>query len=68
MRGDIDTIVIKTTEGDWTIHSLDEHIYYIRYLVLRRAYKIKTSDNDYYISAKTIQAITVKYEEDYRYE
>lgn len=65
MRGDIDKVTIKTDEGDWVIESVDEYIYWIRYCWRQRGYKIKTTDNDYFIKDEHVRAIIVKYQEDY---
>ena len=65
MRGGIDSITIKSDDGDWIIESVDEYIYWIRYSRRRGGYKIKTTDNDYFIKDCCVNAIIVKYQEDY---
>ena len=65
MRRDknIETITLKTNDGEWTIHYYDDEI--ISYKHIGRTHRIKTVNGDYMFDDSYVNAVLIKYQGDY---
>ena len=60
---DIETITLKTDDGEWTIHYYDDEI--VSYKFIGGFHRIKTVNNFYVFKDSYVNAVLIKYQGEY---